>query len=60
MPFDIPLDEAQREFPQFTFISPLTPSAQKAAFHVRDEAGNDLCLKIIFGAQRMYFSACDT
>jgi len=47
MPFVVPLDEARREFPQFTFISALTPSTQKAAFHVRDEDGNDLCLKII-------------
>lgn len=47
MPFVVPIDRAQAEFPDYDFISALTPSAQKAAFHVRDEDGNDLCLKII-------------
>ncbi len=53
MPFVVPIERAQEEFPQFTFISPLTPSAQKAAFHVRDEDGLDLCLKIISPHHRM-------
>lgn len=47
MPFIVPLQAAQIEFPQYTFVSALTPSEQKAAFHVRDNAGVDLCLKII-------------
>jgi eukaryotic-like serine/threonine-protein kinase len=47
MPFVVPIDQAQILYPEFTFISPLTPSEQKAAFHVRDHDGNDLCLKII-------------
>jgi serine/threonine protein kinase len=47
MPFIIPIDQAQKLFPEFTFVSPLTPGEQKAAFHVRDHRGNDLCLKII-------------
>jgi len=47
MPFIVPIDEARSMFPQFIFLSPLTPSEQKAAFHVRDTNGTDLCLKII-------------
>lgn len=47
MPFLVPIDQARAEYPEFTFISALTPSEQKAAFHVRDSAGTDLCLKII-------------
>lgn len=34
-------------FPDYTFVRPLTPSEQKAAFHVKDNAGIDLCLKMI-------------
>jgi serine/threonine-protein kinase len=47
MPFVIPLDQAQADYPQYTFLSQLTPSEQKAAFHVKDIQGHDLCLKII-------------
>jgi serine/threonine-protein kinase len=47
MPFVVPLAAAQAEYPAFKFISPLTPSEQKAAFHVKDSKGEDLCLKII-------------
>jgi eukaryotic-like serine/threonine-protein kinase len=47
MPFTVPLADAKASFPQYTFVTPLTPSAQKCAFHVRDEQGHDLCLKII-------------
>jgi len=47
MVFTVPIEVAKDIFPQYTFITALTPSAQKAAFHVRDEHGNDLCLKII-------------
>jgi serine/threonine-protein kinase len=47
MPFDVPITQAQALFPDYKFISPLTPSEQKAAFHVKDHDGNDLCLKII-------------
>lgn len=47
MPFIIPLEQAEKNFPQYTFISALTPSEQKAAFQVRDETNVDLCLKII-------------
>ncbi len=47
MPFIVPIDQARAEYPEFTFISGLTPSEQKAAFHVRNSAGEDLCLKII-------------
>lgn len=43
--FDVRLDQAQAEFPEFEFVKRLTPSAQKAAFHVRD-GEVDLCLKI--------------
>lgn len=47
MPYVVPLDQARLLFPTYQFIKPLTPSEQKAAFHVRDQAGVDLCLKII-------------
>jgi len=46
-PFTVPIAEAQTQFPDLVFVRPLTPSAQKAAFHVRDAAGVDLCLKIV-------------
>ncbi|NLF24473.1 MAG: serine/threonine protein kinase, partial [Deltaproteobacteria bacterium] len=45
--FTVALEEAKTLFPEYTFVSALTPSAQKAAFHVRDKSGRDLCLKII-------------
>lgn len=43
----MPLTEAQLRFPDYTFIKALTPSVQKAAFHVRDKKGLDLCLKLV-------------
>lgn len=45
--FTIPLAQAAAMFTEYTFVRALTPSAQKAAFHVRDAQGRDLCLKII-------------
>lgn len=45
--FTIPLAQAAAMFPDYTFIRALTPSAQKAAFQVRDQQGHDFCLKII-------------
>ncbi len=45
--YTVPLDEAQRRLPEFTFIQALTPSVQKAAFHVRNREGLDLCLKLV-------------
>ena len=56
MPFIVPIDEAKRKFPEFEFIDALTPSAHKAAFHVKDSSGNEYCLKIIspdFGLDRL-------
>lgn len=47
MPFIVQLQDAQATFPDYNFVAPLTPSEQKAAFHVQDADGNDLCLKII-------------
>jgi eukaryotic-like serine/threonine-protein kinase len=47
MPFVVSMAAAQADHPDYTFISPLTPSEQKAAFHVKDANGDDLCLKII-------------
>ena len=47
MTFALTLQDAQVQFPDYTFVKALTPSAQKAAFHVRDGDGNDLCLKIV-------------
>ena len=45
--FSIALTDAQEQFPEYEFVEQLTPSAQKAAFHVRDGDGIDLCLKIV-------------
>lgn len=47
MPFTIPIKDAQADFPDYKFIQALTPSEQKAAFHVQDANGEDLCFKII-------------
>lgn len=47
MPFKIPLSDATAVFPEYTFVEELTPSEQKAAFHVISANGEDLCLKII-------------
>ena len=47
MPYDVPIADAQKSFPEYTFVQALTPSEQKAAFHVRNSDGEDLCLKII-------------
>jgi len=47
MPFKVSLQDAATQFAEFTFITALTPSAHKAAFHVQDKDGNDLCLKLI-------------
>jgi len=46
-PFIVPIADARALFPEYTFVRALTPSAQKAAFHVRDSEGHDLCLKMI-------------
>ena len=47
MPYLVPIDQAQQDYPEYNFVTALTPSEQKAAFHVKDGDGNDLCLKII-------------
>jgi len=47
MPYIVDQSDAEQQFPDFTFVQALTPSAQKAAFHVKDADGNDLCLKLI-------------
>ena len=47
MTFVLTLQDAQAQFPNYKFVKALTPSAQKAAFHVRDQNENDLCLKIV-------------
>lgn len=47
MPFIVPIDQARADFPEYTFVSALTPSEQKSAFHVTDAAGSQLCLKVI-------------
>lgn len=56
MPFIVEIADAKEQFPNYAFVKALTPSAQKAAFHVRDEVGTDLCLKIIspnYGSERL-------
>jgi eukaryotic-like serine/threonine-protein kinase len=47
MTFTVSLAVAQRLYPQYRVIKPLSPSEQKAAFHIQDAEGQDLCLKII-------------
>lgn len=45
--FHCPIEDARQMYPEYDFVRALTPSAQKAAFHVKDKEGNDLCLKVI-------------
>lgn len=52
MPFAVSIDAAREQFPNYEFVCALTPSAQKAAFHVRKD-GRDLCLKIIAPTQAL-------
>ena len=47
MPYIVPIGDAQAQFPDYDFVKALTPSEQKAAFHVLDRDGRDLCLKLI-------------
>jgi serine/threonine protein kinase len=47
MPYLVAINLAAAQFPEYTFLGSLTPSEQKAAFHVRDSKGADLCLKLI-------------
>jgi serine/threonine protein kinase len=47
MPFDISIDDAQKKYPEYNFLSRLTLSSYKAAFKVQDEAGDTYCLKIL-------------
>ncbi len=47
MPYDVSIEDAKKRFPEYEFVAALTPSEQKAAFHVRDDGGQDLCLKLI-------------
>lgn len=47
MPYIVPIADAKDQFQDYTFVKALTPSEQKAAFHVQDKEGRDLCLKLI-------------
>lgn len=47
MPYFVPRSKAEAEYPEYRFIKELTPSEQKAAFHVKNAEGEDLCLKLI-------------
>ncbi len=56
MPYVVDIDAARARFPDYVFVRSLTPSEQKAAFHVRDGDGNELCLKLIapnYGRDRL-------
>lgn len=46
MTFTVSIEDARSLHPEYEFVAALTPSAQKAAFHVRQN-GTDYCLKII-------------
>jgi eukaryotic-like serine/threonine-protein kinase len=55
MLYDVSISEARKIYSEFEFVKALTPSAQKAAFHVR-RGGQDLCLKLIapnYGRERL-------
>lgn len=47
MPYRVSVADAQALYPEYNFVRALTPSEQKAAFHVRNPQGDDLCLKLI-------------
>lgn len=47
MAFEVSINDAKKLFPQYEFVTSLTPSAQKAAFHVKANDGSDFCLKIV-------------
>lgn len=47
MPFLFEMNDAKALFPDYDFVAALPKSSYKAAFHVRDQEGKDLCLKII-------------
>lgn len=47
MPYIVRIEDAAAAHPEYRFVAALTPSEQKAAFHVQDTEGHDLCLKII-------------
>lgn len=56
MVYTVPPDVIQKQFPEFTVVNALTPSAQKCAYHVKDKNGNDFCLKLIapnYGMDRL-------
>ena len=42
MPYSVDLKDAEKMFPEYTFVRMLTPSEQKAAFYVKDKSGTDL------------------
>jgi len=52
MVFQLSIQEAALQHPDYEFVSALTPSAQKAAFHVRRD-GQDFCLKVIAPNQNL-------
>lgn len=47
MAFDVSIEEVRKLFPDLIVLEKLTPSEQKAAFHVKNKSGEELCLKII-------------
>lgn len=47
MPYTVDIQTAISMFPEYTFVCALALSEQKAAFHVKDATGTDLCLKLI-------------
>ncbi|RNF36057.1 serine/threonine-protein kinase [Paracoccus methylarcula] len=52
MMFQVNINDASQQHPDYEFVTALTPSAQKAAFHVRRN-GEDFCLKIIAPTQSL-------
>lgn len=56
MPYVVDIEDVRARYPEYKVMAALSPSAQKAAFKVRNEEGELLCLKLIapdYGTDRL-------
>lgn len=56
MPYEVEIEAVRARYPEYEVITALSPSAQKAAFKVRSQDGELLCLKLIapdYGTDRL-------